>query len=327
MKKEISLVYHCGGLGDFLTTFPAVYLWNKQNPETRKILLGKPLYGQLGIDFCLFDEVWDAESVYFMPLYSENIELPEYLKQKLSNVKDVMLFAKEDSNIIEKFKKLNLRRFIFQKPFPDKRINITDYHLSIFDNINATKFIKNKLCFKTNISIKNSLEEININFKKYAVIHPGSGSKKKNWPVKNFFDLSLLLKEIKIPSLWILGPAEEEMKLPSEIKTLKNISLSFLYYIISNSILYIGNDSGISHLASLSKIPCVVLFGPSDPLIWAPKGENVFVINAKCIKNIFEQARQEKILNGICNKCEKSCIENITINEVYKACLELLKIN
>jgi ADP-heptose:LPS heptosyltransferase len=43
---------------------------------------------------------------------------------------------------------------------------------------------------------------------------------------------------------------------------------------------YIGNDSGIAHLAAAVETPSVVLFGPTDPRIWAPRGRNVIVVQA-----------------------------------------------
>ena len=43
---------------------------------------------------------------------------------------------------------------------------------------------------------------------------------------------------------------------------------------------YIGNDSGIAHLAAAVGTPVVVLFGPTDPLVWAPRGDNVRVVRA-----------------------------------------------
>jgi heptosyltransferase-3 len=39
--------------------------------------------------------------------------------------------------------------------------------------------------------------------------------------------------------------------------------------------LFLGHDSGVSHLAAAVGTPCVLLFGPSDPAIWAPPGPHV----------------------------------------------------
>jgi ADP-heptose:LPS heptosyltransferase len=45
--------------------------------------------------------------------------------------------------------------------------------------------------------------------------------------------------------------------------------------------MYIGNDSGITHLAAATGVPVVAIFGPTDPTIWAPRGENVRVVHSQ----------------------------------------------
>ena len=42
--------------------------------------------------------------------------------------------------------------------------------------------------------------------------------------------------------------------------------------------IYIGNDSGITHLAAALGTPVVAIFGPSDPNLWAPRGEHVRIV-------------------------------------------------
>jgi len=56
---------------------------------------------------------------------------------------------------------------------------------------------------------------------------------------------------------------------------------------------YVGNDSGISHLAGAVGAPTLALFGPSDPLQWAPRGARVTVLRAgvTCARSSFEQTK------------------------------------
>jgi ADP-heptose:LPS heptosyltransferase len=48
---------------------------------------------------------------------------------------------------------------------------------------------------------------------------------------------------------------------------------------LATAAVYVGNDSGISHLAAAVGTPVVTLFGPTDPAIWAPRGERVTVVS------------------------------------------------
>jgi heptosyltransferase-2 len=45
--------------------------------------------------------------------------------------------------------------------------------------------------------------------------------------------------------------------------------------------IFIGHDSGISHLAAAAGANCVLLFGPTDPDVWAPRNKNVQVLRAQ----------------------------------------------
>ena len=52
-------------------------------------------------------------------------------------------------------------------------------------------------------------------------------------------------------------------------------SIGDLARIITHTSVFIGNDSGIAHLASMTDTPTVVLYGPTDPVIWRPVGRKV----------------------------------------------------
>jgi heptosyltransferase-2 len=66
----------------------------------------------------------------------------------------------------------------------------------------------------------------------------------------------------------------------NNVRFAKNLPLPKLAAVLENSI-FIGHDSGISHLAAAAGAKCVLLFGPTDPEIWAPLNEKVHVIRSK----------------------------------------------
>ena len=119
-------------------------------------------------------------------------------------------------------------------------------------------------------------------------IHPGSGSHEKNWPIENwirlfspggrFADLERLLV--------ISGEADEAQadQLEREwknrgVRFAKNLPLPRLAAVFQRA-MFIGHDSGISHLAAAAGADCVLLFGPTNPDIWAPRNVNVRVLSA-----------------------------------------------
>ncbi len=121
-------------------------------------------------------------------------------------------------------------------------------------------------------------------FGRYAVFHPGSGSPGKNWPVDNFARLGELVRAGTGLSLVVTsgeadGDAGERLAECLGARHIYQPSLESLARILLGARLYVGNDSGVSHLAVSVKeqesdhAPQVaVIFGPSDPAIWAPPG-------------------------------------------------------
>ena len=101
-----------------------------------------------------------------------------------------------------------------------------------------------------------------------AIVHPFSGSARKNWPLERFREVARALR-----AAWCAGPEDE---LPEHA-----IRIPDLYELagrLAGAQLFIGNDSGIAHLAAAVGTPVVVLFGPTDPRVWAPRGPRVRVL-------------------------------------------------
>jgi ADP-heptose:LPS heptosyltransferase len=123
--------------------------------------------------------------------------------------------------------------------------------------------------------------------KKFIAIFPGSGSPAKNWPIEKFLALADKLNE-KHHAVFILGPAEDGVE-----KTLRAAGhviirdqpLGVVAAIARMTSAFVGNDSGVSHLAAASGTPGVVLFGPSDPERWRPLGR-VTVLHRNPIDSI-----------------------------------------
>ncbi len=106
----------------------------------------------------------------------------------------------------------------------------------------------------------------------FVVIHPFSGGRKKNWPIERFRQLARDL-EARLPVRWCAGP-EEGLEGAMRFDNLYELACW-----LASARLYIGNDSGITHLAASAGAPVVALFGPTDPAVWAPRGSRVRVVS------------------------------------------------
>jgi heptosyltransferase III len=108
----------------------------------------------------------------------------------------------------------------------------------------------------------------------FLAIHPGSGSPAKNWPAERFAALGGRLVGAE-PALLALGPTEEAWPWRSAVPgtrcvVARNLPVRALAAVLSRAGLFVGNDSGASHLAAAAGAPTLALFGPTDPFQWAP---------------------------------------------------------
>ncbi|MBF0528930.1 MAG: glycosyltransferase family 9 protein [Deltaproteobacteria bacterium] len=124
------------------------------------------------------------------------------------------------------------------------------------------------------------------------ILHPGSSSPQKNWPLNRWLALAGMIEEdLKLKPLFLLGPADDYLaeslaKAPtgkpgSGLVMARNPTLRQAAGLISLSQAYIGHDSGLTHLAAGMGRPTLALFGPTNPCHWAPRGPKVAILQAK----------------------------------------------
>ncbi len=129
----------------------------------------------------------------------------------------------------------------------------------------------------------------------WALIHPGSGSREKCWPAERFVELARSLRAarrsaadaVQAPEpVFVVGPTEldwwgrEAMALlEAEFPTIVSPPLNVLAGLVGEAAMYVGNDSGPSHLAAAVGTPTIAVFGPSNPVHFRPLGRRVRVIH------------------------------------------------
>ena len=114
----------------------------------------------------------------------------------------------------------------------------------------------------------------------FVALHPGSGGRAKRWPVAQF---AALAERLGRPVVWLLGPAEAEdaeaRRLGERVGVVADgLPLATLGGLLAQCRAYVGNDSGVTHLAAAVGAPTVAIFGPTEPAVWAPRGEHVTVL-------------------------------------------------
>ena len=282
------LVIRGGAIGDFILTLPALKALRDARPQAHMEILG---YEHIAV---LAEERFYAQAVHsieYGPLarfFARNSELPAELTDYFASFDLIVSYLYDPDRIFE----TNLRRCGVQnlicgaarivenaghaarqlaRPIEQLGINVVDFAERIFPSIEDREFAREFLA-----SVPQPI----------VAIHPGSGSHEKNWPLENWIGLfSPGSRFADLEGLVVIsGEAEEDQtdQLEREwknrdVRFASNLPLPRLAAVLERSI-FIGHDSGISHLAAAAGANCILLFGPTDPDVWAPRNDNVQIL-------------------------------------------------
>jgi heptosyltransferase-3 len=128
------------------------------------------------------------------------------------------------------------------------------------------------------------------------VIHPGSSTCTKCWPIQRFIALARRFHRAGQPVRVVLGAMELKRWSSAEIEQFARVaemhqptSLVELWQRVASAALYLGNDSGPGHLAGIIGVPTFCLFGPTDPTLWKPLGPRVHVLRHEPLTALEEE--------------------------------------
>ena len=216
-----------------------------------------------------------------------------------------------ENTIIFKKRKFNLHWFdVFQKTYNVKWDIVVDFRSSVISYLlrNNKKYIFKKnhnihhieqlnssfgfncsnLLIPTSDDEKNKADEDLDSSFKHIVIFPGGNWDPKLWSADNFnVTMKLLLEKFHKIKFILVGSLKEKNKFYNEIiKGIKedliidlfgfNLTLTSAY--MKKSDMFIGNDSGLMHLAVANKLRVISLFGPTDDNVYGPYGEGNIVV-------------------------------------------------
>ena len=107
--------------------------------------------------------------------------------------------------------------------------------------------------------------------REFAAIHPFASSAAKRAPMRRFEEIAGKLSR-SMPVYWLSGP-EERLEGAVQIEDLYQLACW-----LSGARIFVGNDSGITHLAAAVRTPVIAFFRSTDPRVWAPRGPSVNVV-------------------------------------------------
>jgi ADP-heptose:LPS heptosyltransferase len=315
------LILHQGALGDFILALPSLEVLRRAFPQARSVIMGYPRILELIENRFYADEILSIDQKGMASFFVRGGPLDLRLSQFFKTFDLIAVFGKNgEGNLIGNLNRVCEGRIIHINPFPrwDEGIHLIDHLLMELSRYGFSASERIPKLF-LNESDRAWAREYWMGKGVTAeergtviIIHPGSGSKKKVWPLDRFLKLTeVLQKQFSSRILVVLGPAEGpetrkifENERPGLSILAKGLSLIQLASVMEGCRLFVGNDSGISHLAAALGIPTLAMFGPTDPKVWSPRGKNVRVIRREihcspCPQERFFQCQHFECLKGI----------------------------
>jgi ADP-heptose:LPS heptosyltransferase len=244
------LVVRACAIGDFVLNIPALLgLRHHLGASVRFTFVGYSSTLQITREFLPADAIEAIQSIETPPwsaLFAGPIERTGF---------DAAIVWMKDDTVARNLQKSGINYVIHANPFPGSG-HVADHLLRTL-NLPAPP-----------------LPDTWLPSSERLILHPGSGSRAKCWP--HFSRLMDALQRISIPAVFMLGPNEHGFE--TTRPCMKGLTLLEAARELRACRGYIGNDSGITHLAALLGTPVLALFGPTDPAVWGPWGRRVRIL-------------------------------------------------
>ncbi|MDD8025373.1 MAG: glycosyltransferase family 9 protein [Acidobacteriota bacterium] len=279
------LIYRPGGLGDLLTAFPSIRLLRVAFPGRETLLAAAGAPGRLAVRAGLAGEILSLDGPTLAGLFS-NSGGPRrplrrsgaepdalwawFLKEPPPEFRTAAsrLFGREGRIVVYDFaSRLSIGRYFFERTAA------------------ALGFEASESAYESSARLPDfGPPAVPLPARPFAVLHPGSGSPRKNAPLRVFWDAAEAFAEKGLDGFFVAGPAEtallaemKERKLPGGWRLLQELPLADLAGLLARCAAYVGNDSGVTHLAAAAGAPVLALFRDENLPAWRPCGRTAIL--------------------------------------------------
>ena len=289
------LIIRGGALGDFIVTLPTLRLLRQNFPDAHIEVLGHPHLSEIALDRFYLNAVRSVErgpmSAFFMP---QAVIEPAWMDYIGSFDLVLSFFYDPDQLFLVNLRRCEPGQIIVHSPRVPEGFGrpaarhfakiVEPLGLALADDAASDLFlspgdIAAARAFLTGLKPGTRL----------VAIHPGSGGESKNWPMQSWATLGQRVAAVKsdITLLLVEGEADAEpaqflIEAWRDVPYLRarELPLPILAAVLRETTLFLGHDSGITHLAAASRrdLPVIALFGPTDPVVWAPPRTGVKVL-------------------------------------------------
>ncbi len=281
------LVIRGGAIGDFILTLPAVRLLREGLPVRPHLeILGYPGIASLAVMAGLADAALSIEHGSLAPFFVPGATLDPTLAAYLGGFQLVVSYLHDpDGHFSDNLRRSGVKTLLCgphrveeEPPVPAAA--------------QLARPLRDLALYLDEPWVSFALPEPVPNAAPGIVLHPGSGSARKNWGYERWVSVAAALRDMEPdgPALLIVSGEAESGTIKDFFGLLRERGIPFsslagaplpdVARAIAGCRLFLGHDSGISHLAAATGVPCLLLFGPTDPSVWAPRNPRVSVIRA-----------------------------------------------
>ncbi len=288
---EISTIVliRSGAIGDFIVTLPAIQLLRRSHPGARLVLVARNRVRSLVKN--LVDEFLDIDGPLLLPFFHEKVDQLCREYEYLNAFDLVISYLGSDGPVSNNLRALTRPHVVNANPLPppDYNRHITEFLLSPLAelvDVSSPPVPTVTIDERETAKADKFLKSCGISESTHVVAaHPGSGGRQKVSPPSNLARAVNWIQEAfpRTRVLAIEGEADEQdvLAFKRELGDLcvivKKQNLAEVAAILRRASLFLGNDSGIAHLAAAVGTPAVVVFRASNPAVWAPRGKRVWV--------------------------------------------------
>jgi heptosyltransferase III len=295
------IIMHQGALGDFLLALPVFEGLHRLHPDMRLDFWTRPNHVALIASRPYLGQFHSTDGPELTPFFHDELWKEAAPPAFFQNARAILVFGQATARTLaDRLGKRVSARVAWIRSFPDATCRQPVSRFLVRQMQQAGWPIEETLPrLNPAPAEKNFVQEW---FREQGwggspvVLHPGSGGVRKIWPLQRWWELLRWLCRVRqAPVVMVMGPADgclqamagEAVQLG--VTLARDLSLPRLAALLAACRLYIGNDSGVTHLAAVTGTPCIAIFGKTSPQVWAPPGQNVRVL--------VSQWREEEILH------------------------------
>lgn len=282
-------------IGDSLITFPIIRALREKYTNSHVTYVGNATLLPLVQDWGLADEVYAQERLpYDKALSEESIRLSEWLPllQQADLVIYWLIFEDRDGEASKNLLAAGARKVIVVDGFPQ-----LDLSKHLMENLAESTGFPNLKA--ESVQPFPSMKQAGdfCPFNSCIAIHPGCSDEERRWPAISFAAIINVLLRFQQPVLLLAGPDDEKQfqmvrahispaPKPGLLTILYNAPLLEVARQIKQCKCYLGNDSGMTHLAALPGVPTIALILPAFAVTMRPLGASVEIIRARNIQRL-----------------------------------------